>query len=314
MEQDPHAYEEAELGERLEEGWGIDPGCLVHVRKGANNVFRAARDSEDVFIKVTAASMRTESEVSASSAFLRHLGDNGAPVSKLVIKANGNRFDIFDSDGRTYYITVTEAAHGTGFDKSCEDPALFAAWGAALAKLHTAAEDFDRSSFPYLAGDGEWLRIIERNADADADIKAVIQDIGKWREALPRPPAGLPLTHGDMNIGNVILKDGVATLIDFDEPMTIWNAADIARPFCETWAQSDGQRAVNFSTFLDAYSEHRQPEFTAPGDYENFVVLKCLEAYGWMRKEWVGKDYIGENAEDSIERLRGLILSPPKLG
>lgn len=314
MEQDPHAYEDAKLGERLEEGWGIDPGSLAHVRKGANNVFRAARAGSDVFIKVTAASMRTESEISGSSAFLRHLGDKGAPVSKLVIKSNGNRYDIFDEDQRTYFITVTEAAPGSGFDKSCDDPALFAAWGAALAGLHNAAEDFDRSSYPYLAGDGEWLRLTERNADADDDIKAVILKIGAWREALPRPAAGLPLTHGDMNIGNVILKDSEATLIDFDEPMIIWNAADIARPFCETGAQSDEQRAANFKAFLNAYSDLRQPEFTDTGDYENFIVLKCLEAYGWIRKEWSGEDFIGEKVEDRLNHLRGLILSPLKLG
>lgn len=314
MEQDPHAYEEAELGERLEEGWGIDPGSLVHVRKGANNVFRAIRSGRGVFIKVTAASMRTESEVSASSAFLRHLGDNGAPVSKLVIKANGNRFDIFDSGGRTYFITVTQAAPGSGFDKSCKDKDLFTAWGAALAKLHNAAEDFDRSSFPYLAGDGEWLRIIERCEDAEPEIRARVEEIGAWRDALVRPAGGLPLTHGDMNIGNVVFQDGMAILIDFDEPMTNWNAADIARPFCETWAQSDGERAANFKAFLSAYSDFREPDFIDPRDYENFMVLKCLEGYGWMRKEWIGEGFLGESVADHLERSRGLILAPLKLG
>lgn len=314
MEQDPHAYKEADLGARLEEGWGIEPSSLVHVRKGANNVFRAARSGLGVFIKVTAASMRTENEVSGSSAFLRHLGDNGAPVSKLVIKSNGNRYDIFDHEQRTYFITVTEAALGKGFDKSCEDKGLFAAWGTALAGLHNAAEDFDRSSLPYLAGDGEWLRIAERNADADDDIKAVILEIAMWREGLLRPPAGLPLTHGDMNIGNVILDGDVATLIDFDEPMTIWNAADIARPFRETWAQSDEKRAVNFKGFLDAYSAIRTPDFTAPRDYERFNTLKNLEMYGWLRKEWVGGEFIGHDVEDGIRELHGMILAPLKLG
>ncbi len=314
MEADPHAYEEADLALRLTEGWDIDRQSLVHVRGGSNNVFQAKRGGGDVFVKVTAASMRTESEVSGSSAFLRHLGDRGAPVSKLVIKENGNRYDIFDSAERTYYITVTEAAPGTIKDKSCKEPDRFAAWGAAIARLHNAAEDFDRSSYPYLAGDGEWLRIIDRCGDAEAAIRDRIDEIGIWRQALARPAEGLPLTHGDMNIGNVVFNNGAATLIDFDEPMITWNAADIARPFCETWAQSDKERAINFEALLSAYSEHRQPEFTDPGDYENFVVLKCLEAYGWLRKEWIGEDFIGENVEASLNRLRGLILAPLKLG
>lgn len=314
MEADPHAYPEADLASRLEEGWDIDPASLVHMRDGANNVFRARRSQGGVFVKVTAASMRTESEVSGSSAFLRHLGDKGAPVSKLVIKSNGNRYDIFDHGERTYFITVTEAAAGTVFDKSCKDPAAFAAWGTALAQLHNAAEDFERTTFPYLAGDGEWMRIIERCADAAENIKAVILETGAWRDALARPEGGLPLTHGDMNIGNVVFKDGAATLIDFDEPMTNWNAADIARPFRETWDQSDEQRAANFKAILKAYETHRPAELADPADYEHFNTLKNLEMYGWFRKEWTGGDFIGNNVEASIKLLEGLILAPLKLG
>lgn len=314
MEADPHAYEEVDLALRLTEGWAIDRQSLVHVRGGSNNVFQAKRGGGDVFVKVTAASMRTESEVSGSSAFLRHLGDRGAPVSKLVIKSNGNRYDIFDSAERTYYITVTETAPGTVKDKSCSDPNHFAAWGAALALLHNAAEDFDRSSFPYLAGDGEWLRIIDRCGDAEAAIRDRIDEIGIWRNALVRPAGDLPLTHGDMNIGNVAYNGGAATLIDFDEPMITWNAADIARPFRETWGQDDAQRAKTFKAFLGAYSQHRPPELTDPRDYENFNTLKNLEMYGWLSKEWTGDTFIGHNVEDGLKELRGLILAPLKLG
>jgi Ser/Thr protein kinase RdoA (MazF antagonist) len=314
MEADPHAYPEAALASRLKEGWGIAPESLIHVREGANNVFRASRGGGEVFIKVTAASIRTESEVSGSSAFLRHLGDKGAPVSKLVIKENGNRYDIFDHGERTYFITVTEAAAGTVFDKSCKDAGAFAAWGAALAQLHNGAQDFERTSFPYLAGDGEWLRITERCEDTAENIRQVVLEIAAWREALPRPSGGLPLTHGDMNIGNVIFKDGAAMLIDFDEPMINWNTADIARPFRETWDQSDEERAANFRAFLKAYERHRPLEFTDPEDYERFCTLKNLEMYGWFRKEWTGGDFIGNNVEASIKLLEDLILAPLKLG
>jgi Ser/Thr protein kinase RdoA (MazF antagonist) len=313
MEQDPHSYGPTELGARVDAGWGIDPASLVHFRTGANNVFRASRARSPVFIKVTAASMRVESEISGASAFQRHLGDKGAPISNLEMKENGNRYDVFDFGGRTYFVTVSQAAIGEVLDKSSEDPDVFAAWGEAMAQLHNAAEDFDRSSFPYLAGEGEWLRIIERFEDASNEMKGRIEEIGAWRSSLPVPRGGLALTHGDMNAGNVVLFNGKATLIDFDEPIVTWNAADIARPFCETAAQDDATRAKNFVALFEGYAKHRTPEFLSPSDYENFITLKCLETYGWMTKVWTDDAFLGEDKTLHLARLEALILNPLKL-
>lgn len=203
---------------------------------------------------------------------------------------------MFHED-RNYYIAVAEAAVGKGIDLHCKDPSVFAAWGAALASLHEAAEGFDAPSWDYLKGDDEWERIQIRCANEPPEILARIDEIRSWRENLARPENGFPLTHGDMNAGNVIIDRSIngyrATLIDFDEPMYIWNAADIARPFCETWEQSDRERHENFDAFFNAYSRIRTPELDSPRDYQNFMTLKKLEGYGWFLKVWEAEEASG---------------------
>lgn len=314
MKPDPQDWPRRDLQKRLGEGWGIDPDSLSEVRAGANNIYRADRDGHRVFVRVTAGTIRPESDIAGSTAYLQYLGDRGAPVSKLILRGDGHRFEIMPYEDRVYYISVAEAAVGKGIDFHCKDARVFAAWGTALASLHNAAEGFDASGFEYLTGDEEWERVQVRCADEPPEILERIAEIKEWREKLPRSEVGFPLTHGDMNAGNVILDgagDGYrATLIDFDEPMFIWNAADVARPFCETWEQTGGERRDNFQAFLAAYSKVRHPEFEDPRDYENFLTLKNLEGYGWLRKVWEAEEAFGENVEETVARVRGMILRP----
>lgn len=318
MKPDSQDWSRGDLGKRLESGWGIDPESLIEVRIGANNVYRAQRDGHPVYVKVTAGTIRPESDVAGSTAYLQHLGDRGAPVSKLILRENGRRYEIMPHEERSYYISVAEAAVGEGIDLHCKDPKVFAAWGTALAGLHKAAEEFDSAPWDYLKGDDEWERIQTRCADEPPEILGRIDEIGSWRESLARPEKGFPLTHGDMNAGNVIIDGGIdgykATLIDFDEPMYIWNAADIARPFCETWEQSDRERHENFDAFFNAYSKIRTPEPGSPRDYENFMTLKKLEGYGWFLKVWEAEEAFGEKVDETVARLREMILNPLSLG
>lgn len=310
MEADPQDWPREELAALLRRGWQIDGSTLEEVRTGANNVYRAVKLDAPVFVKVTAGTIRPESDIADSTAYLQHVGEQGAPVSRLILAENGDRYDVMPQEDRRYYITVAEAARGRGIDQTCKERDVFAAWGAAAASLHKATVGFDTTPYQYLEGSAEWERIQNRCADAPADIRNLVDEIGEWRDALPRPAGGLPLTHGDMNAGNIIIDGSRGTLIDFDEPMLVWNAADVARPFRETWDQSNEERAQNFAAFVSAYAAVFPLEFEDPKDFENFCTLKNLEMYGWFSKVWKGDEAFGQKVDYINEKLTELILNP----
>ena len=181
--------------------------------------------------------------------------------------------------------------------------------------MHNAAADFDGSPYPYLTGDGEWLRMLDRLCDQPRELIDRIEEIRVWREALPRPPGGFPVTHGDMNAGNAMWDGQRIRLIDFEEPIYTWNAADMARPFRETQGMSVSHRKTCFEAFMSGYKMHRAPQFHDPLDYSNFITMKNLEMYGWGLKEWKGdKSFDGRDMDVALAELKDVILRPLMIG
>lgn len=315
MKFDDFDYEDGDLEAKLCLEWGFDAGSLSHYRKAATNMYQGACQGKRVFVKVTAGSIRPERDIEGATAFLRHLSEKDAPVSKLVVRADGERYGFFDQGEASYFVTVIEEVEGEALTYAEDDPTKFMAWGEALAQVHNGADDFDGSPYPYLTGEGEWIRSQERLADQDDVLLKRIEEIGAWREGLPKPVKGFPVTHGDMNAGNLIWDGTSIGIIDFEEPMYTWNAADMARPFRETQEMSDERRNVCFDAFMNGYKKHRTPQFFDPMDYSNFVTLKNLEMYGWGLKEWEGETaFDGGDLKEALEQLRGMILEPLSLG
>lgn len=323
MKFDDFSFSDAALEKELCLSWSLDAGSLTLFRQAATKLYRATRLGQPVFVKVIAESLRPERDVEGATAFLRHLTEKGAPVSGLVSREDGERYGFLDSGDASYFVCVLEDAPGEALTKDEDDPTKFRAWGDALAQLHNAADDFDGAPYPFLTGDGEWLRVKERLAEADEALGRRIAEIDAWRAALPHPhhvssssaSAGFPITHGDMNAGNAVWDGQRVCLIDFEEPIYTWNAADIARPFRETSAMSDARRKVCFDAFLAGYKSHRTLQFYEPQDYSNFITVKNLEMLGWLTKVWTGETgFGGGSLQSDIDDLKAMILEPLRLG
>ena len=129
MKFDDFQYDDAELETKVCLEWGVDAGSLQHFRKLATNMYRAKRGGEPVFVKVTAASLRPERDVEGATAFLRHLTEKAAPVSKLVMREDGERYGVFEAGPASYFISVISEVPGEALSYKEEDPVKFKAWG-----------------------------------------------------------------------------------------------------------------------------------------------------------------------------------------
>lgn len=226
---------------RAVELWGGNPASLRFASLRSNVVFRFEVGGAGRYLRLVHAGNRSLAEVSAVVAFPAHLHAAAAPVAGPVPSLAGRWAESLEQPDEVFVASVYREVSGTPLDRGCTDPTLFRAWGRALAALHEAAIGFrpaDASAFRTILD--QWELIRSRFATADASVRTAFDRVDAWLGTLSPgddSPGALGddwgLTHGDCNATNIVWDGSRAAIIDFDEPMFHWFAADVARPFRE---------------------------------------------------------------------------------
>lgn len=208
------------------------------VRTGANHVYIA----DDLVVRVS----RSEVDVGQHVTVGRFLIDNGIPVPEPIGSGelNGAKYTVWE------YIKPDSSA-----------VVDFAQFGGGIRALHELDLADLATELPWCDGP-DWLNIDQGLAEArsanvvsDEDIDLLeshSERLRTWGDRCRLADRHV-LCHGDVHPQNVIMRDGRATLIDWD---TIcigppqWDHAALL-----TWADRWGGRPTDYLDFAQGYGE-----------------------------------------------------------
>jgi len=203
-------------------------------------------------------------QINAMIPFLKHAEVTDYPASRLVQTKDGR--DYVQSDDSP--IVVTKYLEGDSGDDTTVGVHHLKSLGKLVAEFHKL--QYNPSSTPITLDpsyifdrydqlidykptdkDDDSLRLIEL---VDIYYKKFIDE--KFTDLADELPHGI--THGDINLGNVLLDDAEAVcLLDFEEIGASWQLQDIAM-ILVTWAFPGGKPNYEYiEAFLNEYQLHR---------------------------------------------------------
>ena len=269
--------------------WGGEPDSLQLVREGANVVFRFTTGGYGRYLRIT--SIWERKKVISALAYLDYLARQGAPVCAPVASVNGRLLEDIRHNGITYMARVYEEAEGETLTNRCTDPTIYRAWGQAIALLHKAAATYQPDPDLYFfSAEKEWQDTAVWLPEDDTAAWTEFERIDAWRRNLPSLPTGFGVTHADCNAGNFVWNGRTITIIDFDEPMLTWFAADIARPFLEIYDFPLALRRELLAAFLAGYGAVRPLDEATIVSLPWFMRMKDIAVYAWELSEGVPFD------------------------
>lgn len=103
---------------------------------------------------------------------------------------------------------------------------------------------------------------------------------------LEEAQADFGLIHADLLRENVLVEDGVLSIIDFDDSGFGFRGYDLATALVQS--VDDPMYPLAHHAVCDAYRSTRRASAPAPGDVDLFVALRCFASAGWVitRAEW----------------------------
>jgi Ser/Thr protein kinase RdoA (MazF antagonist) len=128
-------------------------------------------------------------------------------------------------------------------------------------------------------------------------------------ERLGRGSDTFGLIHADLHPGNVLTKDGVQTVIDFDDAAFGWRAFDIAVAVGRHWREADFDGIL--AAFLKGYAAVRLPDRNTETLVPMFCLIRALSVIGWLdqRRELDGGSYLNDMKEKILAACEG--FQPP---
>ncbi len=216
-------------------------------------------------------------ELNSASIFCK----NG-PLTRHGFKQNGRFIEDYVHNNSTYMCRVYEEVQGQVLTNRCTDPVIYAAWGSAIAQLHEAASHYQPHPDLYFwSHDQEVQEIVEFLPPHDELAWREYEQVMGWFNQMPPINGGYGVSHGDCNAGNFIWNGRSITIIDFDEPMWEWFAADVARPFLEVHDFPLALRRQLMAALVKGYRGIRPLSDLTVASLPWFMRFKTLSGYAW---------------------------------
>lgn len=160
--------------------------------------------------------------------------------------------------------------------------------GMLTGRLHTVGAERDAphrlvlSAEPYVRSNLDWL---ERHGTLPAHLEARYLDTGRRiADHLDKLLEGVEIqrVHGDLHLGNVLDRDGLLYLVDFDDMV-------IGPPVQDVWLSipgrdrdADRQRQI----FLEGYEQFRLFDRSTLRLVEPLRALRLVHYATWLARRW----------------------------
>jgi Ser/Thr protein kinase RdoA (MazF antagonist) len=226
--------------------WSLDADVpLALVRRSSNEVWRAARGGQLVYLRLTPERHRAPAEVAAEVAWMAALAAEGLRVVRPLPSANGRLVEHARLDGVPACVTCFTAAPGRPARKPDDYTApVLDSWASLLADLHRHASHTSKiiqenvsagtGQVPGTHGRHAWDRdrvfrtAVEARDGRVTEAREALERVVGWMRTLSTEGAGFGVTHADLHLGNLNVADGVVTAFDFDDACRHWFIHDVA--------------------------------------------------------------------------------------
>jgi Ser/Thr protein kinase RdoA (MazF antagonist) len=294
--------------------WGADPGSVEHVADGASFSYRIRLGGAAHYLRLTAPGWQSAGEIQGELAFIGAVRRAGIATPSPVRSLGGEFVERVRDRGREFLAVVFEEAPGRPLAPGEWDEARVIRWGRLLAELHQAAPHY----LPDGARRRDWrdeLALLGRWLPADeTEAHAHLARLTRWLHSLPRDPQVYGLVHFDVQGDNLLWVASSPTVIDFDDCLFHWFAADIARALATLRSQAPERRRALTAWLLDGYQQVRRLDPIAAASLGEFVRIVSIGSLAWnLHWRSRGGDSV-EGEQDAEQDLRALIADPQRWG
>ena len=215
----------------LASSFGVDSRDLAILYDGRNRVYSVAAGEPRV-LKVIPSWVEEPALAEAEVDWVAWLHRRGAPVVRPYPTRQGGWVARATSEGVELSACLMERLRGDPMEGRGWTPPLIEDLGAVMGRLHALTRD-------YVPGVGaprrpewyekDWLARPEKTLHPSQ--AAVIERCHRLRDALmqlPRDGDAFGLIHDDLHTGNLWIRNGRITVLDFECCHTNWLASDIA--------------------------------------------------------------------------------------
>jgi Ser/Thr protein kinase RdoA (MazF antagonist) len=267
------------LGRHVQEAYTIGEVCgCVLLQHNLNDTYLVDATTGRYILRVsqaeraTAHSWRTREEILFELEVLQHLSHRGVPVATPLVQRDGTFISAVQAPEGIRHLVLFTYAPGDSLTPRKQTESLAQSYGAAVAALHAATDDFS-STHPRFVLDLDFLlakplEVVQpylAHRPADWRFLCELQTAVSERLAsLQARALDRGLCHGDAQGGNAhMTPDGTITFFDFDVCGYGWRAYDIAVFF---WGAALGRVRLGWNAqtvsrlcaaYLSGYQDRR---------------------------------------------------------
>jgi Ser/Thr protein kinase RdoA (MazF antagonist) len=263
-------------------GWACNP-VSYPLNSFENRVYEVElADRSRVVAKFYRPGRWSAEQILEEHAFLADLAAEEIPVGTMRQFPGGGTLREIDG----IYYAISDRRGGRAPDEL--DDALLRRLGRLVARVHNVGARRPAPQRPRLDADHyvrrnlSWLR--EHDALPHAVRDRYVEAAESVAAIAERRMEGVPTLriHADLHLGNVLLRDGLLTLLDFDDFVTGPAAQDLWLALPGRGAETERQCAV----FLEGYSELREFDRSTLALIEPLRALRMIRYAVWIARRW----------------------------
>lgn len=249
------------IADRILERWEHDLGAARLFRASANSVFVFRRTGGQCFLRIADEVERERAAVEAEVDLLRWLAHEGMNVAVPILSRSGHGVETVATPWGTFHAVAFIGLDGAHLEIEALDDAGFRTWGMTLGRLHATMRGYAGPARAVRATWREQLASIARQVGGnDPVVRDEIARVGGALALLPIDDGRYDLIHGDFELDNLCWRDGTIGILDFDDCVHSWLAADIAFALRDLFGDFGDEMDLgngSFRAFVDGYaSEH----------------------------------------------------------
>ncbi len=256
--------------------WGGQLDTVTHIRSSSNHLFRFAQADQWRFLRLTPVEKRPKEQIIGELTFIHYLADQGLLVAKPLPSLTNQLIETIEWEEHSYYAVVFTALRGQQWTEPHQLPlAVIHAWGSTLAQFHRASQALAaqvtlcRPSWQDAFLEArEWLPVAEKVAHYE------LASVYEWLSSLPTNRANYGLIHRDLELDNLLWDGQRFQVLDFDDALYHWYAADIAAALDELWLDPRRMPPQWFDHFLQGYAAILGDVEISPEALHQF--LRCI--------------------------------------
>lgn len=232
MESQARSFENTDLKKDVEEALralGIKTQKVEFLRYSVNQNFKITSSEGLAFLRVYRPGKETTDQILAEHAYIKFLKENGLNVPIARVLPNGESIGKIRDRFNFSLFEFAPGSHPTNFRNFAME------WGRLLGQLHSASKSYSKSPFPKRKTllQSTWAEQSEaylKKIESSAILLKERETVFRYLDDLERSDQTFGHVHYDFHPGNILVHEGKAHFLDFDDCCEAWYLWDFAMP------------------------------------------------------------------------------------